>query len=65
MRSGRLLETGPTEAVLGSPRHAYTRALLSAAPVPDPAKRGRVRVTVAAGSYPDGPLVEVAPAAAR
>ncbi|MEP0320951.1 ABC transporter ATP-binding protein [Bauldia litoralis] len=61
MRSGRLLEMGPTEAVLGSPRHAYTRALLSAAPVPDPAKRGRVRVTVAAGSYPDGPLVEAAP----
>ena len=60
MRAGRLLEIGPTEAVLDAPRHVYTRALLSAAPIPDPAKRGRVRVTVPTGSYPSGPLLEVA-----
>ena len=33
---GRVVETGPARDVYGSPRHPYTRALLSAAPVPDP-----------------------------
>ena len=33
---GRVVETGPAREVYGSPRHPYTRALLSAAPVPDP-----------------------------
>ena len=62
MRAGRILEVGPTREVLDAPRHVYTKALISAAPVPDPEKRGRVRVTVPAGDYPDGPLVEAAPA---
>lgn len=34
MYGGHIVETGPTEAVLGSPRHPYTQLLLSA--VPDP-----------------------------
>ena len=38
MRAGRLLELGPTASVLTDPRHPYTRALLEAAPVPDPAR---------------------------
>ncbi len=33
---GRVVETGPARDVYGNPRHPYTRALLSAAPVPDP-----------------------------
>jgi oligopeptide transport system ATP-binding protein len=41
MYLGRLVETGPAAAVFGTPRHPYTRALLSAVPVPDPAARGR------------------------
>jgi oligopeptide/dipeptide ABC transporter ATP-binding protein len=41
MYLGRLVETGPAAAVFGAPRHPYTRALLSAVPVPDPAARGR------------------------
>ncbi|TDI59969.1 MAG: ABC transporter ATP-binding protein [Alphaproteobacteria bacterium] len=60
MRAGRMLEIGPTEAVLGEPRHIYTKALISAAPVPDPSRRGRLRVALPAGSYPNGTLVEVA-----
>ena len=34
MRTGRIVEQGPTEAVLGNPRDAYTRELLSAIPHP-------------------------------
>ncbi len=38
MRHGRVVEAGPVERVFGSPRHAYTRALLAAEPrgVPRP-----------------------------
>jgi oligopeptide/dipeptide ABC transporter ATP-binding protein len=36
MYLGRIVETGPTEEVLAHPAHPYTRALLSAVPVPDP-----------------------------
>jgi len=32
MRDGRVVESGPTDEVLGAPRHEYTRALLRAVP---------------------------------
>ena len=38
---GRICETGPTEEVYQRPRHPYTRFLLDAVPVPDPALRGK------------------------
>jgi oligopeptide transport system ATP-binding protein len=40
MYLGRIIETGPTEAVFDTPEHPYTRALVSAAPKLDPAQRG-------------------------
>jgi oligopeptide transport system ATP-binding protein len=33
---GRAVEYGPAETILTDPRHPYTRALLAAAPTPDP-----------------------------
>ncbi|MEM9238634.1 MAG: ABC transporter ATP-binding protein [Pseudomonadota bacterium] len=39
MYLGRIVEIGPRDAVFERPQHAYTRALLSAVPVPDPTKR--------------------------
>ena len=42
---GRVMEEGPREALYAHPRHPYTQALLSAAPIPDPVReRARVRV---------------------
>ncbi|MGH8219630.1 MAG: dipeptide ABC transporter ATP-binding protein [Steroidobacteraceae bacterium] len=34
---GRMMELGPTEALCARPMHPYTRTLLAAVPVPDPA----------------------------
>jgi ABC-type oligopeptide transport system ATPase subunit len=43
MYRGRIVEMGSTESLFASPAHPYTRALLSAIPVPDPsAMRQRV-----------------------
>ncbi len=36
MRAGRILELGPARSLLGAPQHPYTRALIDAAPIPDP-----------------------------
>jgi peptide/nickel transport system ATP-binding protein len=45
MYLGKMVEVGPTEDVLANPRHPYTRALLSAVPVPDPSiKRTPVEI---------------------
>jgi ABC-type oligopeptide transport system ATPase subunit len=45
MYRGRIVELGPTRALFARPQHPYTRALLSAVPIPDP-KATRQRIVL-------------------
>jgi len=40
MYLGQIVEMGTRDQVFGNPRHAYTRRLLDAVPVPNPGRRG-------------------------
>jgi peptide/nickel transport system ATP-binding protein len=42
LREGRLVECGPTRAVLGNPQHAYTQMLIAAVPSLVPRHRGAI-----------------------
>jgi len=60
MYLGKIVEMGPTAALFASPQHAYTRALLSAIPVPDPdAPRQRIVLDPASVNR-QAPLREIA-----
>jgi peptide/nickel transport system ATP-binding protein len=39
MQNGRLIEVGPRDQILKNPREDYTKRLISAVPVPDPAEQ--------------------------
>ncbi|KJC38659.1 glutathione ABC transporter ATP-binding protein [Bradyrhizobium sp. LTSP849] len=43
MYLGEIVEIGPRAAVFGNPQHPYTKKLMAAVPVPDPARRGTKR----------------------
>lgn len=49
---GRVMEYGDRDRLLTSPRHPYTRALIDAAPVPDPRVERTRRVATLAGEVP-------------
>ena len=63
MYHGKLVELAPTEELYANPQHPYTKALLSAIPIPDPiAERNRKRMDFDEVAFDhDGVLTEVAP----
>jgi oligopeptide/dipeptide ABC transporter ATP-binding protein len=52
MYLGQIVEIGDAEEVLARPAHPYTKALLSAAPVPDPEAERRKQQIVLGGEVP-------------
>ena len=54
MYLGRIVELGPTEQILGEPRHPYTRALLSVVP-----ETTRMEQQILVGEIPDSRRVPV------
>ncbi|QDY41460.1 glutathione ABC transporter ATP-binding protein GsiA [Candidatus Pantoea soli] len=71
MYLGQIVEMGPRQAVFEQPRHPYTKKLMAAVPVADPAHRHRERALMVdeipspirpLGEEPEvAPLLEVAP----
>jgi peptide/nickel transport system ATP-binding protein/oligopeptide transport system ATP-binding protein len=56
MYAGRIAELGPTDSLFESPKHPYTQALFSSAPIPDPTlKRDRVALHGEVPSLVDPP----------
>ena len=49
---GRVMECAAARDLVRGPRHPYTRALISAAPIPDPEAERRRRATVLKGDLP-------------
>ena len=43
MYLGEIVEIGPRAAVFGNPQHPYTKKLMAAVPIPDPARRAEKR----------------------
>ena len=52
MYLGKIVELGEAEQVYGRPQHPYTRALISAVPMPDPVKERQRQRTVLRGDPP-------------
>ncbi|HEX2154223.1 MAG TPA: oligopeptide/dipeptide ABC transporter ATP-binding protein [Acidimicrobiia bacterium] len=52
MYLGKIVELGTRDEITTAPRHPYTKALLSAVPIPDPTRRGLGRRIVLQGDVP-------------
>jgi ABC-type oligopeptide transport system ATPase subunit len=66
MYLGRIVELGDTAQVVGSPKHPYTRALLSAVPQPVPGRAsGRIVLTGDIPSPASPPPVQIEPRGER
>ena len=46
MYLGEIVEIGPRRSIFGNPQHPYTKKLMAAVPIPDPARRRERRSVV-------------------
>jgi oligopeptide/dipeptide ABC transporter ATP-binding protein len=53
MYAGKIVEVGDRDAIYEDPKHPYTKALLSAVPIPDPKVEVNRRRVILSGSPPD------------
>jgi glutathione transport system ATP-binding protein len=71
MYLGQIVEIGPRRAVFGNPQHPYTKKLMAAVPIADPARRRRERalssdeipspIRIVGDEPQTAPMAEVAP----
>lgn len=62
MYHGKLVELAPAEELFSNPLHGYTKALLSAIPIPDPVRERQRKLQIFDGSgLGEGGLEEVVP----
>ena len=53
MYAGKIVEIGDRDEIYEDPKHPYTKALLSAVPIPDPRRSQEQRRIPMAGQFPD------------
>ena len=50
---GKVFESAPSDELFEHPAHPYTKALLSAVPIPDPERPGSIEDVLVEGDLPD------------
>ena len=62
MYHGKIVELGPVKEVFANPQHGYTKALLSAIPIPDPVREIKRKIQIyQENDVKNGSLQEISP----
>jgi len=62
MYHGKIVELGPVKEVFANPQHGYTKALLSAIPIPDPVRERKRKIQIyQENDVKNGSLQEISP----